>query len=345
MPGLQRLVDFVVGRFQSVGGAQDGLSLVLEAPGDARDLSEQVLRDVLQHVGLAGEALHRLDGLARDVLAGAPHGIDAVHQGLVEVCRLAADGPAEANGVLVECVGQGLCLFDDCRVDGCGGAHDRIVEQTQARREGVIERLRAIDELMVELLRPVGERAVERACVLLEDGLQRLGAVGEGGVESLQLVVEVRLQLICAAAKRGREAGGVGLEQALQLIGASADRGLQVVHAGCKRSFERRQVVAGALDHVCELDLLIRQLVDQRWDLTAEPLQALVDAVAGVDEGVAFARELLDETAHLALVLLVGAFEQRHLVVHHRLELTRASERARDGVVHEGDLAAHGLPE
>ncbi len=340
---LQRLVDLVVGRFQRVGGAQDCLALVLETAGDAGELPEQVMRDVLQDVGLVGHALHGLNRLARDVLAGAPYRVDAVHQGLVEVGRLPPNGAAEANGVLVERLGEGLRLFDDGGVDRRRGAHDRLVEQAQPLGEGIVQRLRALDELIVERLRAVGESGVEGARIFLEDGLQRFGAVAEGGIEPLQLRIEARLQLLGAAAECGGEPGGVGLEQALQLIGAPAHGRFKVVDAGSERRFERGQVVACPLDDLRQLDLLVRQLVDQRGDLPAEPIEALVNAVAGVDEGVALARQLLDERAHLALVLLVGALQKRHLIVHHRLELAGASERARDGVVHEGDLAAHGL--
>ncbi len=160
---------------------------------------------------------------------------------------------------------------------------------------------------MVEGLRAVGERTIERTRVLLEYGLQGLGAVAERGIQPLHLVVEGCLQLIGAAAERRGKSGSVGLEQPLQLIGASADGRFQVVYAGRKRRLQRCQILACAFDDVRELDLLVGQLVDQRRDLSAEPLQALVDTVAGVDESVALAGELLDEGANLALVLLVGA--------------------------------------
>ena len=72
---LQGLVDAVVGRLQRVGRPHDRLALLVEAVGDARDLIDQVLRHVLEQVGLAGEPLDRLQRLLGDVLAGAAHGI------------------------------------------------------------------------------------------------------------------------------------------------------------------------------------------------------------------------------------------------------------------------------
>ena len=105
------------------------------------------------------------------------------------------------------------------------------------------------------------------------------------------------------------------------------------------------QVLAGAFDDLGELDLLVRQLLDQRRNFAAEPHQAFADAVGGVDEGVALAGKLGDEAADLALVLLVGALQHADLVVHHGFQLAGTTERARDGVVHEADLAAHGLAE
>ncbi len=108
---------------------------------------------------------------------------------------------------------------------------------------------------------------------------------------------------------------------------------------------ESREVVAGPLDDLGELDLLARELVDQLRDIGAERFQGLGDALARPEKRAALAAELLDKAADLALVVLVGALERGHLVVDERLELAGAAERARDGLVHEGDLAAYGLAE
>jgi hypothetical protein len=55
------------------------------------------------------------------------------------------------------------------------------------------------------------------------------------------------------------------------------------------------------------------------------------------------AGQLLDQAFDLVFVLAVGLLERRHLVVHESLELAGAPERARDRLVHERDLPAHGL--
>ena len=199
--------------------------------------------------------------------------------------------------------------------------------------------------MMIERLRAVSQSGVERDRVLLEDGLQVLGAVDERGVELQELVVEVCLQLLGAAAERARESGRVGLEHDLELLGAPANGRLQAADARRQRALERGEVLACAVDDLGELHLLIGELVDQHRDLAAQPLQGFGDGVARVDERVALAGELLDQAADLALVILVGALQQRDLVVDHRLELAGTAERARDGIVHERDLAAHRLAE
>ncbi len=129
------------------------------------------------------------------------------------------------------------------------------------------------------------------------------------------------------------------------MLGAAADGGLQAADAGRQRGFERRQVLAGAFDDLGELHLLVRQLLDQRGYFAAEPHQAFADAIGRVDERVALAGKLGNEAADLALVLLVGALQHANFVVHHGFQLASATERARDGVVHEADLAAYGLAE
>ena len=245
----------------------------------------------------------------------------------------------------VERVGEGLRLVDDGRVDGAGRTHDQLIEQPQTLAEGFIQRARTLDELVVERLGAVGERGVEGARVLFEDGLQVLGAIAERAVELLQLIVEGDLHLLGAGAEGGAKGGGVVLQHVLQLLGAPADGGLETADARCQRGFEAGQVLARALDDLGQLDLLVRQLLDQRRNFAAEPHQALGDAIGRIHQGVAFAGKLGNEAADLALVVLVGALEHADLVVHHGFELAGAPEGARDGVVHEADLAAHGLAE
>ena len=50
---LQRGVDAHVGRFERAGRVHDGLALVVEAVRHAGHLVQQVLRHVLEQVGLA----------------------------------------------------------------------------------------------------------------------------------------------------------------------------------------------------------------------------------------------------------------------------------------------------
>ena len=100
--GLQGVVDLVVGGFERVGRLKNGMTLILETPGDAIYLAQQILRDVFEKFGLTGQAFDSLERLARDVLAGAPDGVNAVHDGLVEFDRLTSNGVAERRGVGIE---------------------------------------------------------------------------------------------------------------------------------------------------------------------------------------------------------------------------------------------------
>ena len=138
---------------------------------------------------------------------------------------------------------------------------------------------------------------------------------------------------------------GIVVEHDLQVLGAGAERGLEIAGLGADRGLERRQILAGAVDDLGELQLLAGQLLDQLGYLGAELAERAGYLVRGVEQGVALGRQLLDQAADLALVLLVGAFERGDLVVHQRLELAGAAERTTDGIVHERDLAAHRLTE
>ena len=79
------------------------------------------------------------------------------------------------------------------RFFGRVGAADRgaKVDSGAFAQRGIVERLRALDEMMIQRLRAVGESAIERDRVLLEYGLQVLGAVDERGIELQELVVAV----------------------------------------------------------------------------------------------------------------------------------------------------------
>ena len=190
---------------------------------------------------------------------------------------------------------------------------------------------------------PVRQRRVERARIFLEYGLQVLGAVAERRVEGLHVAVERQTHLLGSCAERRCEGCGVVFENGLKLLCPRANRAFEAAGCGRERAFEIGEVFAGARDDLRECHLLRRKLFDQHRDFGAERPQRIGDAGRGIDEGVAFAAQLLDQVADALLVLLVGAFEFGDLVVNERLEFARAAEGARDGVVHEGDLAAHRL--
>src|SRR5262249_60155511 len=70
---LQRRIKALVDMLERIGGADDRLTLMIDAIGHARYLVEQVFRHVLQKIGLAGEALNSLHRLAGEVPTCAAH--------------------------------------------------------------------------------------------------------------------------------------------------------------------------------------------------------------------------------------------------------------------------------
>ena len=101
--------------------------------------------------------------------------------------------------------------------------------------------------------------------------------------------------------------------------------------------------MTSTLDDARKLDLLRGELVDQAGHFATQTAQRLRHPIAGGNERVSLAGQLLDQRTDPALVVLVRALECRYFVVHERFELTGAAERATDGVVHERDLASNGL--
>ena len=265
--------------------------------------------------------------------------------------------------------GGGQCIraLADRAVDRHGGTQDQFVEQPQTFRKRIVEGLGPLDQLHVERLRAVGERRIERPGILLEHGLQRLRAAANGAVDLLHVAGEQLLHLIAAMAERAAERASVGLDHGLQLaaagtehrlqlrraaadhllqlLGAVAQRRLELAGLVRDRRLELGQVLAGALDDAGKLDLLVRERLDQARHLGAHRAQRLGDAIAGRQQGIALARELLDQRADLALVLLVRPLERGDLVVDQRLELAGAAERPRHRVVHERHLPPHRLAE
>ena len=194
-------------------------------------------------------------------------------------------------------------------------------ERARLLTDRVVDGCRRAQHRIVEQRQALGEGGVQRARALHELHVERLGTVGQRGVERDRIVVEHRLQLLCAIGKRAFE--------------AAAGRGELVL--------ERDQVLPRAFDDLGQLDLLLRQLLDQRGHLAAHRLQGLGDLVGRVHERMALADQLLDQAFDLVLVLVVGLLQRRHLVVDQRLELAGPPECARDRLVHERDLPAHRL--
>ncbi len=84
--------------------------------------------------------------------------------------------------------------------------------------------------------------------------------------------------------------------------------------------------------------------VDFAGDLAADAAQSLAHALAVVGEGFPLARKLVDEVSDAVFILGVGPLQRRDFVMNKRFQFAGAAESARNGVVHRGDLPAHGLP-
>ena len=345
MPRLQGVVDLEIDGFQGIGRPHDRLALVLESVGDGIDLAEKVLRNVAQHLRLARQALDGLERLPRDVFRRTPHRADAGDQLLVEIGRLPLDGLAEHARMVLQRRREGVRTLRDGAVDGQRRTLDRLVEQHQALAERTVERPRPLDELGVEDLRAVGKGTVERAGILLEYGLQVLRPAVERGIEVFQIVVERVLDRLGACAQRIGQRRRVPDEHRMHFFGALTESRFQAIRAAPDRALQGGEVLSRALDDGRELDLLVRQTIDELRNFCAERAQRVRHPFGGPKKRAALSRQLLDKTADLALVLFIGTLQRRHLVMHQRFEFAGAAERARDGIVHERHLPTNRLSE
>ena len=131
----------------------------------------------------------------------------------------------------------------------------------------------------------------------------------------------------------------------LEAVGAAVERGFETVGLAADCRFELRQVGPSTFDDLRQLELLAAELFDELRNFGTELHERLAEAVAGVQQGMALAREFVDQAANLALVFLVRLLEGADLVVDQHLKFASPPERARDGVVHERHLAPDGLAE
>ncbi len=154
---------------------------------------------------------------------------------------------------------------------------------------------------------------------LVAGGFQRAADVVAGAVEVVEQVAAALADgvdhRIAGAPERQRDV--------LALLGERAGDPLRrVVDAGRDHLADRGDVLGQAEVHAGE---------------------RVADLLGLADQGVALVGEVLDQAADAQLVVVIGALELGDLVVHQRLELGGAGERALDAVAHGGDLAADRL--
>ena len=216
-----------------------------------------------------------------------------------------------------------------------------------------------VDQRLGDLLRAVFHQLHDRGG-LLREALRDLveaafhhlrevgGELGEFLGDVVGLEVEARGQPVAGAGDgvAGLLAGALEpLEQVAAALAERADHGI----AGAA---ERERDVLALLGQ--RLGDLLRAVVDPLGDVVADRGDVVrqIEMHAGdrvahlfglADQRVALMRERLEQAADADFVVVVGAFERRHLVGDQRFELGGARERALDAVAHGRDLAADGL--
>ena len=291
----------------------------------------------------ADMALHGRAECARLLAHDVVDGERRAHQRLVEAARLAPEAVGQLPHVGLDGGGEPARLLVHHRIDGQRRAQQRIVHVVSLAYQG----LRQVVDLRLhgrgERLRLGAERGVEGMGRALHGIIDQRQPLREGGIERARALHELGIEGLGAGRERGIERHRVVVEHGLQLLRAVGEVRLEAAAGGGELVLERDQVLPRPFDDLGELDLLLGEVLDQPRHLAAHLLQGLRDLVGGAHQGLALADEFLDQTFDLVLVLAVGALEGRDLVVDQGLELAGAAERARDGLVHERDLAPHGL--
>ncbi len=257
-------------------------------------------------------------------------GLGALREGLVNAGRVGVDG---------------FFQFVDFLVDAFAELADVVADGGMEAVDVAFDGFALIFEHALELAGAGGKRGAERFGVAAEHRFHRVGALAKRLAERVGVIHQDGLEVIRAPLQRGAEGLGVVGQHRLQVSGAIAERGFEAAGLMGERTFQLAEVLAGARDDRGELELLIAELLDQLGNLDAKLFKRGVEMIAGVDEGVTLVGEFVDEAADAALVFFVGEFERADLCVDKRFEFAGPAKGAGDGIIHKGDLAAHGLAE
>jgi hypothetical protein len=181
-------------------------------------------------------------------------------------------------------------------------------------------------ERAFQMLARLAERAFEMCARLRDRARQRLRRLRD---RVLRLVIGrfQALDHVAAALTERVDHGVAGLRQrlgdVLALFGQClGDFGGRFGHLGRDRVADRRDILAEVEMHA---------------------LDGVAHLFGGADEVVVLTVEVVEQAADAQLVVVIGAFQRRHFVLHKRLEFGGARKRALDAVAHGGDFAADGL--
>ena len=326
----------------------------------ARDLLGQLGAALVEHVleGLQARLQHVLDRLAAAVERGCQR-LGVVAEGFRHRIAAGDHGVGDALAGLLQ-------LGDDVAAAQRKIEHQRVAGRAQrgvhlvgAGRDGFGHARAGIGQGLGEVLR-AARHVFHGAGRLLGEALrhgveprrhhllQADGELGEFVVHVVGLEVEaVGQPLARRADRRGRAfAGGFEpVEQGRAALGQRIDHGIAGV------AERERDVLAllgeragDALRHF--VDLLGHQIAD-RGDVVREVEMHAADGVAHlfglIDQGLALVGQLADQIADAHFVIVIGALERGHFVVHQRFQLGGTRKRALDAVAHGGDFAADGL--
>ena len=214
---------------------------------------------------------------------------------------------------------------------------DRVGQLLRASDHHVDDRQRFLGKAFGDPIEPRRHHVFEAA-----------GDFGKFLADVVGLEVQARGELVACQRDRARSLVARGLQPHEQIFAAHAQLLDHVVADLAQRNRDVLAFLGQRLGDALRglVDLLAHEIADRRKVLR----QIDVDVVDGgthllglPDESVALVGELLEQAADADLVVAVGAFERRDLVLHQRLELARARERALDAVAHGRDLAANRL--
>ena len=223
-------------------------------------------------------------------------------------------------------VGQLLAVNDDRRMDVLAGFGEPRDEELPALGDGLRDAVGGRVETLADHPGANGQL-----------GLDGFRAVRDRGGEKLRRIEEARGQRFARIRQFVDEAVALNAQGAQQVFACGAQLLRNLFRMAAQQGVDMNSRL---IDLFGDARTGLRDFPRNRFLRVGD---GLTHPVGVADDGFALGGQFFDQRAHAPLVLGIGAFEVRHLVMDHQLEFASPRQRALHAIAHGGDFTANGL--